>query len=120
MPDTEDGALSLEAVLVLPVVALLVLGLLQVAAFGRDLLLLHEAARAGARAAATTTGTDAPRRAAAAAVPELDGLEVEVVPAARRTGDLATVTVRATRRFGPVERELSARVVVHVEPTVGG
>mgnify|MGYP001605237924 CR=1 FL=1 len=116
----ESGALSLEAVLVVPVVAVLVLGLLQVAALGRDVLLLHEAARAGARAAATTTGVAAPRRAARAAVPELPDLEVEVVPAARRTGDLATVTVRATRRLGPVARELSARAVVLVEPTVGG
>ena len=118
--DRECGALSLEAVLVLPVVAALLIGLLQVAALGRDLLLLHEAARAGARTAATTTGTDAPRRAARAAAPELADLEVEVAPAARRTGDLATVTVRATRRLGPVARELSARAVAHVEPTVGG
>ncbi|MGA1775194.1 MAG: hypothetical protein ACO4BW_06190, partial [Nitriliruptoraceae bacterium] len=69
--DRECGALSLEAVLVLPVVAVLVIGLLQVAALGRDLLLLHEAARAGARTAATTPGTDAPRRAARAAAPAL-------------------------------------------------
>lgn len=124
MPDPradrgEDGALTLESVLVLPVVALLVVGLLQVAALGRDMLLLHEAARSGARVAATTTGADAPRRAAAAAAPELADLQVVIVPAARRTGDLVTVTVRATRRFGPVVRELSARAVAHVEPTVG-
>lgn len=116
----EHGALSLEAVLVLPLVAVLVLGLLQVAGFGRDLLVLHEAARAGARAAATTTGSDAPRAAAEAAAPELPGLRVEVIPVWRRTGDLATVTVRVTRRFGPVSRDLTARAVVHVEPTVGG
>ena len=116
----ERGALSLEVVLVLPLVALLVLGLLQVAALGRDLLLLHEAARAAARVAATTTGADAPRAAARTAAPELGDLRVEVAPVWRRTGDLATVTVRATRRYGPVSRELTARAVAHVEPTVGG
>jgi membrane-associated phospholipid phosphatase len=59
--------LSLEVVLVLPVVALIVLGLIQVAALGRDLLVLHEAARVGARVAATTSGSSAPERAVRAA-----------------------------------------------------
>ena len=103
----------------LPVVALLVLGLLQVAAVGRDLLVLHEAARAGARVAATTTGSEAPRRAAERAAPELSGLRVEVSPSARRSGDLVTVRVSARRRLGPVERTLTARAVAHVEPSVG-
>lgn len=115
-----DGMLSLEAVLVLPVLALLVLGLFQVAAVGRDVLLLHEAARAGARVAATTTGTDAPTRAALAAAPELSGMQVSVEPRARRAGDLVTVRVSSVRRIGPVTHLLSARALAHVEPSVGG
>lgn len=110
--------LSLEVVLVLPVVALLVLGLLQVAALGRDLLVLHEAARVGARVAATTTGSSAPELAARAAAPELAGLVVEVTPAVRADGDLVVVTVRAERRMGPVTRTLRADALAQVEPVV--
>jgi hypothetical protein len=116
--DTEVGMLSLEVVLVLPVVALLVLGLLQVAALGRDLLVLHEAARVGARVAATTTGSSAPELAARAAAPELAGLVVEVTPAVRADGDLVVVTVRAERRMGPVTRTLRADALAQVEPVV--
>jgi hypothetical protein len=115
---TESGMLSLEVVLVLPVVALLVLGLLQVAALGRDLLVLHEAARVGARVAATTTGAAAPERAARAAAPELSGLVVEVTPAVRSDGDLVVVTVRAERRMGPISRTIRAEALAQVEPVV--
>jgi len=116
----EDGMLSLEAVLVLPVIAVVVLGLIQVAALGRDLLVLHEAARVGARVAATTTGSSAPERAARAAAPELTGLVVSVAPAVRRDGDLVVVEVSAEHRLGPVTRTLSARSIARVEPVVGG
>jgi hypothetical protein len=113
-----DGMLSLEAVLILPVIALLVLGLLQVAALGRDVLVLHEAARVGARVAATTTGAAAPERAARAAAPELAGLIVEVSPAVRADGDLVVVVVRVDRRFGPITRTLRAEAIARVEPIV--
>lgn len=118
-PD-EAGLLSLEAVLVLPVIALLIIGVLQVAALGRDLLVLHEAARVGARVAATTTGTSAPERAARAAAPELRGLVVDVAPAVRRDGDLVVVVVSAEHRLGPVTRTLEARAIARVEPVVEG
>jgi len=114
----DTGMLSLEVVLLLPVVALLVLGLLQVAALGRDVLLLHEAARVGARVAATTTGSAAPERAARAAAPELLGLVVQVVPAVRADGDLVVVTVQTERRLGPVTRTLRAQALARVEPVV--
>jgi hypothetical protein len=116
----DDGMLSLEAVLVLPVVAVLILGLFQVAALGRDLLVLHEAARVGARVAATTSGTSAPERAARAAAPELRGLVVAVTPAVRSDGDLVVVEVRAEHRLGPVTRTLRAEALARVEPVVGG
>jgi hypothetical protein len=116
----EEGILSLEVVLVLPVVALLVIGLIQVAALGRDLLVLHEAARVGARVAATTTGTTAPERAARAAAPELRGLVVEVTPAVRSDGDLVIVAVLAEHRLGPVTRTLRAEALARVEPVVTG
>jgi hypothetical protein len=116
----EAGMLSLEVVLALPVVAVLVLALLQLAALGRDLLVLHEAARVGARVAATTSGAAAPERAARAAAPELLGLVVEVVPVVRSDGDLVVVTVRAEHRFGPVTRTLRAEALARVEPIVSG
>lgn len=112
--------LSLETVLVLPVIALLIVGIIQVAALGRDLLVLLEAARVGARVAATTTGVFAPERAARAAAPELRGLVIEVAPAVRSDGDLVVVIVRAEHRLGPTVRTLEARAVSRVEPVVGG
>lgn len=112
--------LSLEAVLVLPVLALLMVGLLQVAVLVRDVLILHEAARAGARAAATTTGARVPTRAAVAAAPELEGLTVRVTPASRREGDLVRVEVRAWRAIGGVRHALRASAVALVEPMPSG
>jgi Flp pilus assembly protein TadG len=117
---TDDaGMLSLEVVLVLPVIAVLVLGLIQVAALGRDLLVLQEAARVGARVAATTSGTSAPERAARAAAPELRGLVVTVTPPVRADGDLVVVEVLADHRLGPVTRTLRAQALARVEPVVG-
>jgi hypothetical protein len=117
-PPRDAGMLSLEVVLMLPVVALLVIGLVQVAALGRDLLVLQEAARVGARVAATTSGTSAPERAARAAAPELRGLVVSVVPAMRSDGDLVVVQVSAEHRLGPVTRTLRAQALARVEPVV--
>jgi Flp pilus assembly protein TadG len=113
-----SGAVSLEAVLVLPLLALLVSGLLEVAGVVRDVLVVHEAARVGARAAATSTGTAGVVRAARDAAPELT-VRVEVDPASRRDGDLVRVSVSATRRLGPVTHQVRAVSVARVEPAVG-
>jgi hypothetical protein len=116
----EAGSLSLESVLLLPVVALLVIGLLGAVGIVRDVLVLHEAARAGARAAATTTGNEPVARAAREAAPELPDLRVVVTPSTRRDGDLARVQVEVERRLGPVSHRLRASTVARVEPAVGG
>lgn len=113
------GSLSMEAVLILPVIALMVVGLLQVAAIVSDVLLVHEAARAGARAAATSTGSDPVVRAAAEAAPELDRMVVRVEPQVRRDGDLARVEVSVVRTIGPVSHTLRATAYARVEPAVG-
>ena len=115
----QAGVLSLEAVLILPVLAVLLVVLLQLAALVADVLLLHEAARAGARAAATTSGRAAVAQAAREAAPELDGLRVAVEPETRRDGDLAHVTVTVHRTVGPVSHRLRATAVARVEPAVG-
>jgi len=115
----QRGSLSMEAVLILPVIAMLAVGLLQVAAIVSDVLLVHEAARAGARTAATTSGTAPVVQAARSAAPELDGLTVRVQPIVRRDGDIARVEVSVDRTLGPVTHTLRARSVVRVEPAVG-
>ncbi len=114
----EAGVLSLEAVWILPAVALLITGLILTLGVVRDVLLLHEAARVGARTAVTTTGAEAVVAAARDAAPELE-LTVHVNPVVRRDGDLVTVRVHATRTIGPVVHRLSARAVGRVEPVVG-
>lgn len=113
----EAGVLSLEAVWVLPALALLVIGLILTLGVVRDVLVLHEAARAGARTAATTTGAEPVITAARQAAPELD-LTVHVHPVARRDGDIVTVRTHATRTIGPVRHQLSAQAVARVEPVV--
>lgn len=118
MDADEAGVLTLEAVLVLPVVALLVVGLLQTAGVLRDVLVLHEAARSAARTAATDPDTGAVTRAAHHAAPELI-LQVEMVPPSPAPGDTVTVTVRTEVRLGPVTHPLSARAVQVVEPAAG-
>ena len=104
--------------LVLPILALLVVGLLEVAGLVRDVLLAHEAARVGARVAATTTGSDPVVTAAQEAAPELD-LDASVSPVVRGDGDLVTVTVSAARAIGPVTHRIHAQAVSRVEPAVG-
>lgn len=113
----QAGVLSLEAVWILPAVALLVVGLILALGLVRDVLLLHEAARVGARNAVTTNGAEPVVAAARAAAPELE-LTVHVNPVVRSDGDLVTVRVHATRTIGPVVHRLSARAVGRVEPVV--
>jgi hypothetical protein len=116
----QAGALTLETVLVLPVLALLVTGLLGAVGIVRDVLVLHEAARAGVRTAATTSDPAPVVQAAREAAPELPDLHVTVTPTVRRDGDLARVEVRVERSLGPVTHRLRASAVARVEPAVGG
>lgn len=89
------GQASVELVLVLPLVALLLLALLQTGLVLRDQLLVVQAAREGAREAAVSPQRARVEAAVRRAAPGLkDGLEV-LVDRGPRTGDLATVAVRA-------------------------
>lgn len=113
----QEAVVSLEWVLALPLLALAVMGVLEVAGIARDALLVHEAARAGVRAAATSTGTEAVR----VAVDETltgRGPEVEVRPRVRAAGELVTVTVTLERSIGPVSHPVQARAVARVEPAL--
>ncbi|MEX0868257.1 MAG: TadE/TadG family type IV pilus assembly protein [Nitriliruptoraceae bacterium] len=115
----EDGILSLEAVLVLPTVAVLILGILTVAAVVTDSLLVHAAARAGARVAVTTRSDAAVIDAARAAAPNLEGLQVTTSPSSRRAGDVVRVVVTVDRQVGPTAFPLRAEIAGRVEPGVG-
>jgi hypothetical protein len=114
----EDGFLSLEWVMTLPVVAILAALVLAAGFLVRDVLVLQEAARVGARVASTTAGDQAVSLAVQDAAPELaDGrLTVRVAPPLRRSGDQVEVEVVAHRRYGPLSQRLRARSVARVEP----
>jgi hypothetical protein len=118
-PGAADGSVTLEWLLVLPLLALAVAGVLEVGAVVRDALLVQDAARVGVRAATTSTGDVEVGRAVAGV---LDGRphRVEVRPHARVDGDLVRVTVLVDRPLGPVTHRLTASTVARTEPVVGG
>jgi hypothetical protein len=75
----EHGQATVELALILPLVAVLLLALVQVAVVARDQILVAHAAREAVRAAAVDDDVDAARRAAEQAGPlAADRLEVEV------------------------------------------
>jgi hypothetical protein len=117
----EDGFLSLEWVLTVPVMVLLAALVVAAGYLVRDVLVLQEAARVGARTASTTAGQHAVRAAVHDAAPELGGgLAVAVTPMSRRPGDHVEVVVTTTRRYGPLSHRLVARSTARVEPILEG
>jgi Flp pilus assembly protein TadG len=116
----ERGFLSLEWALTLPVLFVLGTLLIGAGAVVRDVLVLQEAARVGARVASTTPGSHAVDVAVRDAAPELSDLHVAVMPLQRRSGDPVEVVVRTTRRYGPVAQRLTARSTARTEPIVTG
>jgi hypothetical protein len=116
----DQGFLSLEWVLTVPVMVLLASLVVAAGLLVRDVLVLQEAARVGARVASTTAGDQAATWAVHDAAPELaDGrLSVRVWPAARRSGQQVQVEVTADRRYGPLSHQLRARSTARVEPIV--
>ena len=94
MRRSERGSAVIEFALVLPIVLVVLLALVQVAVLARDRLVLTEAARAGARAAAVEASDDAAAAAARAAAAGLDPdrLVVHVARTGER-GSAVTVSV---------------------------
>jgi hypothetical protein len=94
---TDGGQATLEAALTLPVVLIALLLIVQVGVVVRDALALAQAAREGARAAATTADDDATREAVRRAAGPLDAdriaISVEPEEAERRLGDPVTVAL---------------------------
>ena len=115
----DRGQATVEFALALPLVALLVLGIVQLVVVARDQLAVELAAREGARAAAVAAAPAAAARTAAHAAVGLEPLLVDVVV----RGDRITVTVRhRTRTSVPLvglaigDVELSASVTMRREP----
>lgn len=115
---SREGFLTLEFAMTLPILAMVLALLLAAGSVVRDVLVLQEAARVGARVASTTGGDQAARWAAQDAAPELAGsaLTVRVSPAIRRPGDQVQVEITVARSYGPLTRELRARSTARVEP----
>lgn len=113
----DDGIVSLEAVWVLPLFMLIGVGLLHVIGYASDVLVVHEAARAGVRHAVVTTGVDGPVAAATDAAFDRD-VTVTVTPIDRMAGDVVTVTVTTYRTVGALTYPVVATAVGRVEPVV--
>lgn len=109
-----EGQAAVEVALVLPLVAMLVLLVVQAALVVRDQVLVVHAAREAARAAAVDPAHGAPRRAALAAAP-LDPVRLVVrVRPGERGGRPADVTVTyRSATFAPMIGPLIPDVVLH-------
>lgn len=86
----DRGQATVEFALALPLVAILVLGVVQLVVVARDQLAVELAAREAARAAAVAASPGAAATAAAAGAVALDPLDVAV----QTTADRVVVTVR--------------------------
>lgn len=126
----DRGQATVEFALVLPVAALLVLGIVQVVAVARDQLTVEYAAREAARAAAVAADPAAAAEEAAAAAVRLAPLDVSVemstggpVRVDRVERVIATVRYRSStdvpligRLVGPVEVVGSATMMREPPP----
>lgn len=86
----DRGQATVEFAIVLPLVAILVLGIVQLVVIARDQLAVELAAREGARTAVVSADPDRAASDAAHAAVGIDGLDVTVT----RAGDQLTVVVR--------------------------
>lgn len=112
--DREDGALSLELALTVPVVFVLLVLVGHGAVLARDALLVQGAAREAARVAASTGDEAAARGAAREAV---DGREVVVViDGTGRAGGLVRVSVSMRSAAGRGATRVRASAAAAVEP----
>ena len=113
----DEGQAAVEVALVLPLVALLLLALVQVGLLVRDQVLVVHAAREGARAAAVEAGDRAPERAALSGGGlDPDRVEVEVTEDSGRVAG-ALVEVEVIYR-APTDVPLVGRLLG--DPTLRG
>lgn len=112
------GSQSLELALVLPIVALLGMGVLLAGMVGVEATAAHAAAREAARAAAA--GEDVHKRLATVGLAEVGAVRVDPPPETAESGEAITVEVvvpsRVLTRLG-ADIELRARAVAAREPS---
>ena len=111
---TDRGQATVELALVLPLVALLLVGVVQMALVARDHNLVTHAAREAVRAAAVSDDPAAARRAAERAGP-LDADRIQVQLSDR--GPVGTEVTATVRYASPVRVPLVASLLgdVHLE-----
>lgn len=97
----EQASAAVEFALVLPLVLILALAVVQVGLLVKDRLVVEEAARAGAREAAVTTGDERARAAALDAAASLDPDLIEVT--VERDGAVGTPVDVSVAYHAPVE-----------------
>lgn len=98
----QAGSVVVEFALLLPILFVIGLALVQVAVLARDRLMVAEAARVGARAAAIEPDDAAVRAAAVAAAAGLDEVLIDVAVARTGSrGDPVTVRVRYSASTAP-------------------
>jgi Flp pilus assembly protein TadG len=98
----QAGSVVVEFALLLPILFVIGLALVQVAVLARDRLMVAEAARVGARAAAIEPDDAAVRAAAVGAAAGLDEVLIDVAVARMGSrGDPVTVRVRYSASTAP-------------------
>jgi Flp pilus assembly protein TadG len=115
----DRGQATVELAMVLPLIALLMLALVQVVVLARDQLLVTHAAREAARAAAVDPDPGAPRRAAVGAGP-LDPARLQVETGTRgAVGASVRVEVRYREPTSlPIVGRALGDVMLHSEATM--
>lgn len=116
-PGRDDGSQALEAALVLPVLALVLVAVMQAIAVVADGVVAQEAARRGARVAMTTMEDGTVRQAVMDVVGDR---EVQVdVTGSRGPGQDVTVEVVVVSRLGPHRPRVVGRSTARGEPVLG-
>lgn len=113
----DAGSQVLEAAVVLPLLAVLLLGALQVVGVVTDAVVAQEAARRGVRAAVTTASDERVQQVVRSVLGERTA-EITIT-ASRTAGDEVVVDVVVASRLGPLRPEVRGRAVGIGEPGLG-
>lgn len=113
--ESQDGVVSLEFVLLLPLLALLLGVVLQVVGVVRDVLVVQDLARQAVRVAAVSADDG---RAHAVVTDRLVEATVDVTPVRRRTGSTVHVVVRYVTDVAGQPVPIVGRATAMVEPGV--
>ncbi|HVE47656.1 MAG TPA: TadE/TadG family type IV pilus assembly protein [Acidimicrobiales bacterium] len=115
----DEGQAAVELALVLPLVALLLLAVVQVVLVVRDQVLVVHAAREAARAAAVDPSAGVARKAALAGAPLAgDRLSLELSGREKDSGQVAVVLAYRSPTRAPVVGALLPDIVLHAQASM--